>query len=147
MARPVVRWATGVVGSRMGVAYTPIPLQMMMCFALGGHGYESLFSLSLCEVGVDVVEDAGGVRVKVAACEDLCSVFRCVAGVVERIVGVLVLARSAWFVHRDACWVGAGPGGRCSEQPLGFVVGVPRHRGAHIGAVEPWGYQCVGLWW
>ena len=26
-------------------------------FRLGGHGYESLFRLSLCEVGVDVVED------------------------------------------------------------------------------------------
>ena len=34
MARPVVRWATGVVGCRMGVAYTPIPLEMM-CFAWG----------------------------------------------------------------------------------------------------------------
>ena len=34
MARPVVRWATGVVGCRTGVAYTPIPLEMM-CFAWG----------------------------------------------------------------------------------------------------------------
>ena len=34
MARPVVRWATGVVGCRMGVAYTPIPLEMM-CSILG----------------------------------------------------------------------------------------------------------------
>ena len=33
MPRPVVRWATGVVGCRMGVAYTPNPLEMM-CFAL-----------------------------------------------------------------------------------------------------------------
>ena len=87
----------------------------------------------------------------VAAFEACCSVFPCVAGVVERIVGVLVLACSVWFVHavtdRDSCWVGAGPGGRFGEQPLGFVVGVPRHRGVHIGAVEPWGYPCVGLWW
>ena len=120
-------------------------------FRLGGHGYESLFWLSLCEVGVDVVEDAGGVRVKVLACQGLCSVFRCVTRVVERIRGVLVLARSAWFVHAvtdgDSCWVGAGPGGRRGEVPLGFVVGVPRHRGVGIGAVEPWGYPCVGLWW
>ena len=34
MARPVVRWATGVVGCRMGVAYTPTPLEMMR-FARG----------------------------------------------------------------------------------------------------------------
>ena len=68
-------------------------------FRLGGHGYESLFWLFLPEVGVDVVKDIGPVRVKVAACESLCLVFRCVAGVVERIVGVFVLARSAWFVH------------------------------------------------
>ena len=84
------------------------------------------------------MEDAGHIRVKVVACEGLCSVFWCVAGVPERIVGVLVLARSAWFVHAvadgDSCWVGAGPGGRCREQPLGFVVGVPRHRGVRIGA-------------
>ena len=68
--------------------------------------------LSLCEVGVDVVEDVGCVQVKVAACEGLCPVLRCVAGVVERIVGVLVLARSAWFVHAvtdgNPCRVGAG---------------------------------------
>ena len=86
---------------------------------MGGHGYESLFWLSLCEVGVDVMEDVGCVRVKVAACERLCSVFRCVAGVVERILGVFVLARSAWFIHAvadgDSCGVGAGPGGRCGE--------------------------------
>ena len=97
------------------------------------------------------MEDAGRVRVKVAACDGLCSMFRCVAGVVERIVGVLVLAPFAWFVHAvtngDSCWVGAGPGGRCGEQPLGFVVGVARHHGIRIGAVEPWGYPCVGLWW
>ena len=43
-------------------------------FRLGGHGYESLFWLSLCEVGVDVVQDVGCVRVKVAACEGLCPV-------------------------------------------------------------------------
>ena len=81
----------------------------------------------------------------------VCSVLRCVAGVVERIVGVLVLARSAWFIHavtdRDPCRVGAGPGGRCGEEPLGCVVGVPRYRGVRVGAVEPWGYPCVGLWW
>ena len=52
----------------------------------GGHGYECLFWLSLCEVGVDVVEDVGCVRVKVEAFEGLCSAFWCVAGVVERIV-------------------------------------------------------------
>ena len=89
--------------------------------------------------------------VKVAACEGLCSVFRCVAGLVERIVGVLVLARSACFVHAvtdgDPCWVGAGPGGRSGEQPLRCVVGVPRHRGVRVGAVEPWGHPHVGLWW
>ena len=34
MARPVVRRATGVVGCRTGVAYTPIPLEMM-CFPWG----------------------------------------------------------------------------------------------------------------
>ena len=32
MARPVVRWATGVVGCSIGVAYGPIPLEML-CFA------------------------------------------------------------------------------------------------------------------
>ena len=120
-------------------------------FRLGGHGYESLFWLSLCEVAVDVVEDVGCVRVNVAACENLCSVLRCVAEVVEWIVGVLVLAGSAWFVHAvtdgGPCCVGAGPGGHCGEQPLGCVVRVPRHRGVRLGAVEPWGYPCVGLWW
>ena len=34
MARPVVRWATGVVGCRMGVAHTSILLEMM-CIAWG----------------------------------------------------------------------------------------------------------------
>ena len=34
MARPVVRWATGVVDCRTGVAYTPLPLELM-CFAIG----------------------------------------------------------------------------------------------------------------
>ena len=101
-----MRWASGVVGCRIGVAYTPIPLEMM-------------FWLSLCEVGVDVVEDVGRVRVKFAAHEGLCSVFRCVAGVVEWIVGVLVLAHSAWFVHAvtdgDSRRAGAWPGGRCGE--------------------------------
>ena len=29
MARPVVRWATGVAGCRIGVLYSPIPLEMM----------------------------------------------------------------------------------------------------------------------
>ena len=150
MARRLVSWATGVVGCRMGVAYTPIPLEMM-CFALGGHGFESPFWLSLYEVGVDVVEDVGRVKIKVAAFEGLCSVLRCVAGVVEWIVGMLVLARSAWFVHAvtdgDPTWVGAGPGVRCGEQPLGCVAGVPRHRCVCAGVVEPWGYPCVGLWW
>ena len=65
---------------------------------------------------------------------------RCVAGVVERIVGVLVLARSAWFVHSvtdgDPCRVGAGPGGCSSEEPFGRVVRVP---------MLPWGWcQCGG---
>ena len=32
-------------------------------FCLGGHGSEPLFWLPLCEVGVDVVEDVGRVRV------------------------------------------------------------------------------------
>ena len=97
------------------------------------------------------MEDVGSVRVKVAACGGLCLVLRCVAGVVERIVGVLVLARPARFVHAvtvgDPCRVRAGPGGRCGEQPLGCVVGVPRHRGVCVSAVEPWGYPCVDLWW
>ena len=65
------------------------------------------------------MEDVGRVRVKVAAREGLCSVFRCVAGVVEWIVGVLVLARSAWFVNAvtdgDSCRVWEGPGRRCGE--------------------------------
>ena len=69
---------------------------------------------------------------------------RCVAGVVEPIVGVLLLARSAWFVHAvadgDPFWVGAGPGGPCGEEPLGCVVGVPRYHGVRVGAVEPLGY-------
>ena len=76
---------------------------------------------------------------------------RCVAGVVERIVGVLVLARSAWLVHAvtdgDSCRVGAGPCGCSGEEPFGRVVGVPCYRGVSVGAVEPWGYPCVGLWW
>ena len=145
-----MRWATGVVGCRMRVAYSPTPLDMM-CFSLEGQGYESLFLLSLSKVGVDVVEDVGRVWVTVAACEGLCSVLRCVAAVVERIVAVLVLACSALFVHAvmdgNPCRVGAGLGGRCVEQPLGCVVGVPRHRGVRVCAVQPWGYPCVGLWW
>ena len=76
---------------------------------------------------------------------------RCVAGVVERIVAVLVLARSAWFLHAvtdgDPCPVGAGPGGCSGEEPIGCVVAVPRYRGVGLSAVEPWGYPCVGLWW
>ena len=36
----------------------------------------------------------------------------------------------------------------CSgEEPFGRVVGVPCYRGVSVGAVEPWGYPCVGLWW
>ena len=120
-------------------------------FRLGGHGYESLFRLSLCEVGVDVVENVGCVLVWVVACEGLCSVLRCVAGVGEQIVGVLEFARSAWLVHAvtggDPCQVGSGPGGRSGEEPLGCVVGVPGHRGVRVGVVEPWGYPCIGLWW
>ena len=65
------------------------------------------------------MEDVDRVRVKLPAREGLCLVFLCVAGVVECIVGVLVLACSAWFVHAvtdgDPCRVGAGPGGRCGE--------------------------------
>ena len=76
---------------------------------------------------------------------------RGVAGVVERIVGVFVLARSTWFVHAvtdgDPCRVGAGPGGCSGEEPFGRVVGVPRYRGVGVGASEQWGYPCVGLWW
>ena len=120
-------------------------------FRLGGHGYESLFWLFLCEVGGDVVDDVDCVQIRVAACEGLCLVLRCVAGVVERIVGVLLLACSAWFVHAvedgDPCRVGAGPRGRCGEPPLRCVVGVPSHRVVCFGAVEPWGYPRVGLWW
>ena len=80
------------------------------------------------------MEDAGRVRVKVAACEGLCLVFWCVTGVVERIVGVLLLARSALFVHAitdgDSCCVETGPGGRCGQQPLGF---------SGRGSPPPWG--------
>ena len=76
---------------------------------------------------------------------------RCVAGVVERIVGVLMLARSAWFVYAvtdgDPCRVGAEPGGCSGEEPFRRVVGVLRYRRVGVRAVEPWGYQCVGLWW
>ena len=76
---------------------------------------------------------------------------RCVAGVVEWIVGVLVFARSAWLVHAvtdgDPCRVGAGACGCSGEEPFGCVVGVPCYRGVSVGAVEPWGYPCVGLWW
>ena len=67
MARPVVWWATGVVGRRMGVAYTPTD----DAFRAGGHNYESFFLLSLCEVGVHAVEDVGRVRVQVSAREGL----------------------------------------------------------------------------
>ena len=62
MAKPVVRWVTGVVGCRMGVAVHPDSFGDD-ALRLGGRGYESLFWLSLCEVGVDVVEDIGCVRV------------------------------------------------------------------------------------
>ena len=52
---------------------------------------------------------------------------RCVAGVVEQIVGVLVLARSAWLIHAvtdgDPCRVRAGH--------VGVVV--KRHLGAWSG--------------
>ena len=41
-------------------------------FCAGGHGYESLFWLSLCEVGVDVVEDVRIGQAQVVACEGLC---------------------------------------------------------------------------
>ena len=51
---------------------------------------------------------------------------RCVAGVVERIVGVLVLASSTWLVHAvkdgDPCRVGAGPCGCSGEEPLAHAV-------------------------
>ena len=40
-------------------------------FRAGGHGYESLFYLSWCEVGLDVVEDVACVRVQVWGCEGL----------------------------------------------------------------------------
>ena len=63
---------------------------------------------------------------------------RCVVGVLERIVGVLVLARSAWFVHAVTdgyrCRVGAEPGGCSGEEPFGCVVGVPRYHG--VGAIR-----------
>ena len=141
MARPVVRSATGAVGCRMGVVYTPISFGDD-ALRVEGHGYESLFLLSLCEVAVDVVEDVGRVPVWVAACEGLCSVFRCVAGVLEQIVGLVHAVTDG-----NSCWVGAGPGGRCGEKPVRFVVGVPRHCGARIGALQTWGHPCVGLWW
>ena len=41
-------------------------------FRAGGHGYDSLFLLSLCEVGVDVVEDVVCVRAQASACEGFC---------------------------------------------------------------------------
>ena len=78
---------------------------------------------------------------------------RCVAGVVERIVGVLVLARSAWLVHAvtdgDPCRVGAGPCGCSGEEPFGRVFGVPRYCWVSVGAVEPWATDasaCGGRW-
>ena len=75
----------------------------------------------------------------------------CVAGVVEQIVGVLALARSAWLVHavtdRDSRGVGVEPGGRYVDWPFWFVVRVPRHCGVCIGVVGPWGHPCLGLWW
>ena len=88
-------------------------------FRTAGHGYESLFLLPSCEVGVDVVEDVGRVRVQASAREGLCHVFECVARVVEWIVGVFAFARSAWFVHAvavfDPSGFGAGPDGCCGE--------------------------------
>ena len=108
-------------------------------FRLAGHGYESLFWLSLCEVGVDVVEHVGPVRFKVAACEALCLVLRCVAGLVERIVGVLVFARSAWFVHAvtdgNPCRSGRGQVG----------VAVNSHWGVWTGFHATVGFASV--WW
>ena len=112
-----MRRATGVVGCRMGLACTPIPLEMMRF--TGEPGYESLFLLSLCEVGVDVVEDLGRVPVQAPAREDFCQVFERVARVVEWIVGVFVFARFVWFVHAvadcDPGGVEAGLGGCCGE--------------------------------
>ena len=62
------------------------------------------------------MEDVGRVRVQVAACGDFFSVFWRVAPVVDWIVGlivVLLLARSARFLHAvaewDSCGVRAGP--------------------------------------
>ena len=53
---------------------------------------------------------------------------RCVAAVVERIVGVLVLARSAWFLHAvtdgDPCRVGAGQVGVVVKNHLGAWSGL-----------------------
>ena len=75
---------------------------------------------------------------------------RCVAGVVEWIVGVLVLARSAWLVHAvtdgDPCRVGAGACGVVVKSHLGAWSGFH----ATVGLVSVrWnmGYPCVGLWW
>ena len=77
--------------------------------------------------------------------------FRRVAGVVEWIVGVFVFGLSAWFVHAvadcDPGGVGAGPGGCCSEYPLGFLVRVPCHGEACVGVVEPLGDPRVNLRW
>ena len=62
MARPVVRWATGVGGLQDGGGVYPYSFGDDV-FRLGGQGYDSLLRLSLCEVGVDVVEDVGCVWV------------------------------------------------------------------------------------
>ena len=71
MARPVSRWATGVYWLQDRGGVHPYSLGDD-ALRVGRHCYESLFWLSLCEVGVDVVEDVGRVLVQVAACEGLC---------------------------------------------------------------------------
>ena len=49
----------------------------------GEYGDDSLLMLSLCELGVNVVEDVGRVQVQVVAREGLCPLFWYVARVVE----------------------------------------------------------------
>ena len=73
------------------------------------------------------MEDVGCVWVQVVACEGLCSVLRCVAGVVEGIIGVLVLARSALFVHAVT------DGGPCGSGRGQVGVVVKGHLGAWSG--------------
>ena len=62
MARPVVRWATRGCGLQDGGGVHPHSYGDDV-FRLWGHGFESLFRLSLCEVGLNVVEDVDCLRI------------------------------------------------------------------------------------